>query len=157
MATTQNPYDRRARPRGIESSSHFAGQMAHTQSNGYGAYPGFGLDRLETIFRDEFARGWDAAEETHGRRLQDEVLPRARREAWAEGHADGVVDGRRAVTAELREEFDGDITVLRGFLTGALSDEKTTKATLRTGLVQAGALLEQMQDGRMRSVAERSA
>lgn len=110
-----NPHDRRDRPRrgrllgtpGEYSEEVDIGPAMPYEllTDGRQAYPGFGLARLEELLRDEYARGFNCGEGTMERRLEEEILPKARREAWDEGAREGHRGGRAEMERELLERI----------------------------------------------------
>jgi hypothetical protein len=148
----QNPYDRRedAKRRGHaihgEMASVDLGYAGSILDDGRRAYQGFSLSRLEELLRDEFARGFNAGEGTLEHRLEEELLPRAKRLAWDEGHAAGQTEGRRALLKDVDELHGGPVRA-RIEQVGELlerveaGDRAVTKAALADALADCNALL----------------
>jgi hypothetical protein len=128
MATT-NPYDRREeakrqRARGVEyvDVGDYSGDVL---ADGRRAYPGFTLGKLEELLRDEFARGFNAGEGTLERRVEEEILPRVKRQVWDEGRAAGMDDGEAAVLKRIADEFEKVTVELAADIAEARAGEPT--------------------------------
>jgi hypothetical protein len=147
--TSPNPYDRRA-PKAIRDrfgeEVMLNGGSFDLLADGRRAYPGFGLDRLQDLLRDEFARGYNAGEGTFERMTEEETLPRVRRQVWAEGRASGHGDGERAVLERASELFEALATELHTDLADALKDENTGPEVMRSLAARSARLLKQMID-----------
>lgn len=129
-ASTPNPYDRRAEgprrpPTAAEAREFDLGRPAHFDiyADGKAAYQGFGLARLEELLRDEFARGFNSGEATLERKLDEEIMPRARRLTWNEGHGAGYADGQAALLMKIGELFEGDANALIKTLSTFVDEE----------------------------------
>lgn len=136
MAKTANPYDRREieKRRGEVAGYMDVGLVPDILDDGRRAYPGFGLERLEMLLRDEFARGFNSGEGTMERRVEEEILPRVKRQVWDQGHAAGYSDGEYALARRIAEQFED---VVHGALADAgavLADEKAPPEALRAML-----------------------
>jgi hypothetical protein len=115
MATV-NPYDRREQEkRRREARERREAEGLVDVSGGYhfdlladgrAAYPGFTLGKLEELLRDEYARGYNCGEGTLERKTEEEILPRVRRQVWAEGHATGHGDGQHDLLNRIAEQYE---------------------------------------------------
>lgn len=144
---TQNPYDRRE-PRRSDQAIHGDNMMSlgyagsDILDDGRRAYQGFSLYRLEELLRDEFARGYNAGEGTMERKLEEEILPRAKRTVWAEGHEAGCETGRAHLLksiADLWEDKANDM--VRAAREVLAKEDKATKRELAEQVAVLGSLV----------------
>lgn len=149
MAT--NPYDRREEPtrrtrRGSPGELVDVGAAYHFDqlADGRAAYPGFTLGKLEEVLRDEFARGFNAGEGTMERKLEEEILPRAQRRVWDEGHAAGMDDGEAATLTRVEELFGVVVRELLADFEPVLADEGAHVENFRPLAYRAHRLLAQL-------------
>jgi hypothetical protein len=145
MATT-NPYDRREeakrqRERGMGYVDGYSGDIL---ADGRRAYPGFTLGKLEELLRDEFARGWNAGEGTMERRVEEEILPRVKRQVWDEGRAAGMDDGEAEVLERIDELYGTQVRELLADVKDARENADVAVEVLRPLLSRTAKLLAQL-------------
>jgi hypothetical protein len=113
-------------------------------ADGRRAYPGFTLAKLEELLRDEFARGFNAGEGTMERRVEEEILPRVKRQVWDEGHAAGMDDGETEVLARIDELYGTKVHELLADAQDAHTNPDVTVEVLRPLLSRTAKLLAQL-------------
>lgn len=144
-----NPYDRRQR--GDNTDAMQRGTMIAGFAPSFEMPRALAIQDLDALAYSAHSRGVEAESQRLARQHADEVHA-ARREAWAEGHGTGMVEGQQAMLRSMDEQHGS--TVRAAIDDGAAllesfngNPRNVTKGALRVMLAAQTRLLQTLLDG----------